>query len=121
MKQFAGILLKKETMRKYIVGILAIVFIVLVEGCFRAAGPRIRVRNSDNKNADIIIRAPSSDHDTLYVVSPGETTDYLEVNAGTVTAVNVMMNQSVSFPVIKSETYTVVITADNPPMVYNER
>jgi len=102
-------------MKKIIISILSLIFLVLIAGCSRSTEPQIRITNKQAGKVDVKIQASGKIEFNISDVEPGQTTDYQAISEGNVSATAIVQNQSISFLAAKSTRYTIVISTDAPP------
>lgn len=106
-------------MKNIIIGILSLAFIFAVIGCAEDTNPRIRVRNERQDKANVQIQTSGGNTININEVLSGQTTEYLTVIEGMMTATAVIQKEPVS-PVTnffgeKNNNYTIIIQMGNPP------
>ena len=102
-------------MKKIIISILSLIFLVFNNGCSRNTDPQIRISNEQLNKVNMNISG--SNKISINDIVPGQITEYQTASEGNITAVNVIQNESVSFLAAKNTRYTIVISIGKPPSV----
>ncbi|PKL83494.1 MAG: hypothetical protein CVV24_04585 [Ignavibacteriae bacterium HGW-Ignavibacteriae-3] len=112
-------------MKKILVGIFSLVFIIAIIGCSKDADPEFRVRNELSNKANVQIQTSGGNTININDVGAGQTTAYQTTFEGSITATAVIQNESVSpaitFSATKDTRYTLVIQTGSAPSLRVDR
>jgi hypothetical protein len=106
-------------MKKIIVSILCLIFLVGIVSCSDDVEPNIRIRNDRINKANIQLQTTGGNTININDITTNQTTAYQSIASGNVNVTAVIQNESVSpkvsFYAAKDESYTVVIVNGNVP------
>lgn len=108
-------------MKKLLISILSLIFIVAFISCSDETEPQFRIYNERTDKANVQLQTSGGNTVNINDVGAGQLTAYETVAVGIITATAVIQNESVSpavtFSTAKDTRYTVVIRTGNPPVL----
>ncbi|MDP3445380.1 MAG: hypothetical protein Q8T08_21185 [Ignavibacteria bacterium] len=106
-------------MKKLLVTIISLAFIIITIGCAEDAEPQFRVSNERTTKANVQVQTSGGNTININDVEGGKATSYQTTAAGNVTATAVIQNEqvspSVNFYAAMGERYTIEIKSGNVP------
>lgn len=116
---------KVEKMKKLLVSIISIVFLLAIVSCSDEANPKFRIRNERSTKANVQVQTSGGNTININDVVENETTAYQSAAEGNIVATAGIQNESVSptitFFAIKDVRYTIVIRTGTTPSLRIDR
>ncbi|MBU2493077.1 MAG: hypothetical protein KJ571_10675 [Bacteroidetes bacterium] len=108
-------------MKKIIVGILSLVFIITIIGCSEETDPKFRVQNERSDKANVQFQTSGGNTININEVAAGQTTEYQIVAEGNTIVTAVIQKESISpsitFFAEKDKRFTIVIQSGITPVL----
>ena len=106
-------------MRKIILGVLSIIFIITITGCGTEAEPEFRINNQRSTKANVQIQTSGGNTININDVLSAQITAFQKVAEGNVIVTAGLQNETVTptvtFTAQKDKRYTIVILTGNIP------